>query len=129
MTNNMPVYILPLVNINMYWPVIGHLYCMASPNSKYLSIIIISIKKTGNNGAQYGYGPNSGFGAVQTGYGVPQTGYGAPQTGYGVPSYSGTFDSYGAPSSSYNSQNNGYGTSNGYYASTDYAAPGWILVL
>ena len=30
MTNERPVYILPLVNSNVYWPVIGHLCCMAS---------------------------------------------------------------------------------------------------
>ena len=92
-------------------------------------MIIFINKKIGNNGEQYGYGPNSGYGVPQTGYGVPQTGYGVPQTGYGVPSYSGTLDSYGAPTSSYSSQNNGYGTSNGYYASTDYAVPGLVSVL
>ena len=26
MTNNRPVYILPLVNYNVYWLIIGHLY-------------------------------------------------------------------------------------------------------
>ena len=30
MTNDRPAYILPLVNINIYWPIIGHLYCMMS---------------------------------------------------------------------------------------------------
>ena len=29
-TNNRPVYILPLVNYNVYWPFIGYLYCMMS---------------------------------------------------------------------------------------------------
>ena len=28
MTNDRPVYSLPLVNYNVYWPIIGHLYCM-----------------------------------------------------------------------------------------------------
>ena len=28
--NNNPVYDLPLANYNVYWPIIGHLYCMAS---------------------------------------------------------------------------------------------------
>ena len=30
MTNDRPVYILPLFNYNAYWPIIGHLYCMKS---------------------------------------------------------------------------------------------------
>ena len=30
MTNDRPVYILSLVNIKVYWPIIGHLYCMTS---------------------------------------------------------------------------------------------------
>ena len=30
MTNDKPVFILPLVNVNDYWPIIGHLYCMTS---------------------------------------------------------------------------------------------------
>ena len=30
MTNDRPVYILPLVNCNVYWPIIGHLFCMTS---------------------------------------------------------------------------------------------------
>ena len=32
MTNDKPVYILilPLVDINVYWPIIGQLYCMMS---------------------------------------------------------------------------------------------------
>ena len=29
-TNDRPVYILPLVNYNVYWPIIGHFYCMTS---------------------------------------------------------------------------------------------------
>ena len=28
MTNDVSVYNLPLVNCNVYWPIIGHLYCM-----------------------------------------------------------------------------------------------------
>ena len=28
MTNKRPAYILPLVNYNVYWSIIGHLYCM-----------------------------------------------------------------------------------------------------
>ncbi len=28
MTNERPVHILPLVNYNFYWPIIGTLYCM-----------------------------------------------------------------------------------------------------
>ena len=30
MTNNRPVYILPFVNYNVYWPIISNLYCMTS---------------------------------------------------------------------------------------------------
>ena len=30
MTNDKSVYNLPLVNYNIYWPIIGHLYCMTS---------------------------------------------------------------------------------------------------
>ena len=30
MTNDRPVYILPLVNYNTFWPIIDHLYCMTS---------------------------------------------------------------------------------------------------
>ena len=30
MTNDRPVYILLLVNINVYWPIICDLYCMTS---------------------------------------------------------------------------------------------------
>ena len=30
MTNDRAVYILPLVNYNVYWPFVGHLYCMTS---------------------------------------------------------------------------------------------------
>ena len=30
MINDRPVYNLPLVNINVYWPIIGPLYCMTS---------------------------------------------------------------------------------------------------
>ena len=30
MTNYRPVYILPFVNYNVYWPMIGHLYCITS---------------------------------------------------------------------------------------------------
>ena len=30
LTNSRPVYILPLVNQKVCWPVIGHLYCMTS---------------------------------------------------------------------------------------------------
>ena len=30
MTNDSTVYILPLVNFNVYWPIIGHLYWMTS---------------------------------------------------------------------------------------------------
>ena len=30
MTNNRPIYILPWVNYNVYWPIIGHFYCMSS---------------------------------------------------------------------------------------------------
>ena len=30
MTNDRPVYNLPLVNYNVYWPIIGQLYCMTS---------------------------------------------------------------------------------------------------
>ncbi len=30
MTNDRPVYNLPLANYNVYWPIIGHLYCMTS---------------------------------------------------------------------------------------------------
>ena len=30
MTYHRPVHILPLVNYNVYWPIIGHLHCMTS---------------------------------------------------------------------------------------------------
>ena len=30
MTNDRPVYILQLANFIVYWPLIGHLYCMTS---------------------------------------------------------------------------------------------------
>ena len=30
MTNDRPVYILPLINYNVYWPFIGHLYSIMS---------------------------------------------------------------------------------------------------
>ena len=39
MTNDRPVYILPLINYNVYWPIIGHLNCMTSFLSGTISCI------------------------------------------------------------------------------------------
>ena len=38
MTNDKPVYILPLVKINVYWPNIGNLYCM-TPICRYYNLL------------------------------------------------------------------------------------------
>ena len=35
MTSDRPVYILPLVNYNIYWPIIGHLYSFIHANKLY----------------------------------------------------------------------------------------------
>ncbi len=50
MTNDRPLYILPLVNV--YWPIIGHLYCKTSffyRDSKLLQINNFSKKNLGQS--------------------------------------------------------------------------------
>ena len=41
MTNNRPVYILPLIKYNAYWPFIGHFYCMPSIFIRYYKLLQI----------------------------------------------------------------------------------------
>ena len=40
MTNDRPLYILPLVDYNVYWPIIGHLYCTTSFFIRHCKLVL-----------------------------------------------------------------------------------------
>ena len=40
MTYDRPVYDLPLVNYNVYWPIIGNLYCMTSFFTRHYKLFV-----------------------------------------------------------------------------------------
>ena len=53
MTNDRPVYILPLVNYNVYWPIIGHflfdtIRCFLNELTNQNSIEVPKVVKPGN---------------------------------------------------------------------------------
>ena len=43
MTNDRPVYILPLFIYNAYWPYIGHLYCKTSFSKRHYEHPLITV--------------------------------------------------------------------------------------
>ena len=53
--NNRPIYILPLVNINVYWPIIGNLYCIT------MVLIYWSVRPSSKRGRDKVKGMNVGY--------------------------------------------------------------------